>query len=414
MPRKPRYEVIRGRFFHWRLANRSGVWYADGRSNDPSAGRHSLGTKDKDEARGLLHELDQQRAEDLGLAPKSDRRATLGRPLAMDDGLKIYREFYSRPLVAGGVAAGTRKRYRSAFDKFVPFAIGRGATAWNGVTKNLLIEYASHLEKTEYAPGKFYLPKTICDDITTIKQCVRHLIEEGHLVDMKPIDLQLQKPESERHYCWQPEEVQAMANLAKQSPSLAWLHAVVVGLACSGLRIGELASLRWSDVDLERQVIELTDERGHRRQDGRTRRTVKNRRSRSFPIHSDWATVLNGISRVDAHIYHSPRGGCLKPDTARNALKKHLIEPLMDRFPSAVDEQGFKDGRFHSFRHFFCSSCSNARVPERMVMEWLGHHSSEMVRHYYHLNDRESRRQMEQVNPLGGDTEGRSDDGSQD
>jgi integrase len=231
---------------------------------------------------------------------------------------------------------------------------------------------------------------------------------------MKPIDLQLQKPESERHYCWRPEEVQAMVDLAKKSPELAWLYAVIVGLACSGLRIGELASLRWHDLDLERRVIQLTDERGHRRQEGRARRTVKNRRSRSFPIHPDWAVVLEGISKVDAYIYHGPRGGRLKPDTARNALKEYVIEPLIDRFPSVDDEQGFKDGRFHSFRHFFCSSCANTCIPERMVMEWLGHQDSEMVRHYYHLNDQESRRRMDQLNPLGGDVEGRSDAGSQD
>ncbi len=35
-------------------------------------------------------------------------------------------------------------------------------------------------------------------------------------------------------------------------------------------------------------------------------------------------------------------------------------------------------------------------------MNWLGHADSEMVRHYYHLNDEESRRKMDQLNLLGG------------
>jgi hypothetical protein len=34
-------------------------------------------------------------------------------------------------------------------------------------------------------------------------------------------------------------------------------------------------------------------------------------------------------------------------------------------------------------------------------MEWLGHADSAMVRHYYHLNDEESLRQMDQLDPLG-------------
>jgi integrase len=41
-------------------------------------------------------------------------------------------------------------------------------------------------------------------------------------------------------------------------------------------------------------------------------------------------------------------------------------------------------------------------------MEWLGHADSEMVRHYYHLSDEESRRKMDQLDLLG-DGDGRSD-----
>jgi hypothetical protein len=34
-------------------------------------------------------------------------------------------------------------------------------------------------------------------------------------------------------------------------------------------------------------------------------------------------------------------------------------------------------------------------------MEWLGHRDSEMVRHYYHLCDTESRRRMESLDLIG-------------
>jgi hypothetical protein len=34
-------------------------------------------------------------------------------------------------------------------------------------------------------------------------------------------------------------------------------------------------------------------------------------------------------------------------------------------------------------------------------MDWLGHQDSAMVRHYFHLNDAESRQQMERLKPLG-------------
>jgi hypothetical protein len=36
-----------------------------------------------------------------------------------------------------------------------------------------------------------------------------------------------------------------------------------------------------------------------------------------------------------------------------------------------------------------------------MVMQWLGHQESDMVKHYYHLHDEEARRRMGGLNFLG-------------
>lgn len=35
-------------------------------------------------------------------------------------------------------------------------------------------------------------------------------------------------------------------------------------------------------------------------------------------------------------------------------------------------------------------------------MNWLGHADGELVRHYHHLNDEESRQKMDQLNLHGG------------
>jgi hypothetical protein len=37
-----------------------------------------------------------------------------------------------------------------------------------------------------------------------------------------------------------------------------------------------------------------------------------------------------------------------------------------------------------------------------MVMDWLGHADSEMIRHYYHLHDPEAQRRMNDLDFLGG------------
>ena len=154
--------------------------------------------------------------------------------------------------------------------------------------------------------------------------------------------------------------------------------------------------------------ITLTDETGQSESSNTTRRELKSGRNRSFPIHSDLLTAIQGISKRGVYVFYGPRGGRLKPDTVRRILVRDVIEPLSDRFPTEPEERGFKDGRLHSFRHYFCSTCANNGVPERIVIDWLGHADSEMIRHYYHLHDEEAQRRMNSLDFLGG-ASGRSE-----
>ena len=110
---------------------------------------------------------------------------------------------------------------------------------------------------------------------------------------------------------------------------------------------------------------------------------------------------MEGIERhPDGRVFHGPLGGVIKPDIVRRALIK-VLTPLAEKFSTPEGEIGFKDGRLHSFRHYFCSVCANTGVPEQVVMQWLGHRDSQMVRHYYHLHDEEAQRQMLKVNFVG-------------
>jgi integrase len=102
----------------------------------------------------------------------------------------------------------------------------------------------------------------------------------------------------------------------------------------------------------------------------------------------------------DGRVFHGPCGGILKPDTLRIILKRDVLTPLAKRFPSP-GTAGLAAGRLHSFRHYFCSTAANAGVPEQVLMTWLGHRDSRMVKHYYHLHEPESRRQMSKIDFAG-------------
>ena len=394
--------MIRCVHFAWRLTNRDGTWYADGRSNPVNAGRHSLGTGDKAEALQRLVKLDRQCAEDLGLVTRTAPNAEPASVLSLAEGRKRYEQHLRRPRVAGGVKDATYKRYRAPLDKFLAFAPSKGVTAWNGVTECLLMAYIANLET------KGYFGKTLLNEITVLQGCLKWLIEAGHLPGKQPIKLKLRNVESEPAYCYRSEEIRAIVEHCRQAQDLKWLGDVIVALACTGLRISELVDLRWTDLDLATGMLTLTDESERAHVDSKRRRTLKSGRSRAFPIHPDLLNVLRRLTKRDGYVFRSPRGGRLKSDTVRRIFVRDVINPLADRFPASAGEKSFKDGRLHSFRHAFCSRCANSGVVDRMVMAWLGHTNSAMIKTYYHLHDDESQRTMQQLDFLGG-AGGRSD-----
>jgi integrase len=264
------------------------------------------------------------------------------------------------------------------------------------VTAAVLQAYAGWLDGEGYAYATEYL------ELTTLKQAMKWMAEERLLPTATVPRLTLPKPVGTTTYCWKPAEVIAIVDFCRADPATAWLADIVVALAFTGMRISELANLRWSDIDLAAGTIRLTDESTQAPRAGRAKpRTLKTGRGRSLQIHPDLRTVLARLPRaVDGYVFHGPHGGRLKADTVRNIFVRSVLDPLSRRFPTPAGEVGFRDGRLHSFRHFFCSICADDGVAEAVVMAWLGHRNSDMVRHYYHLFDAEAKRQMQRVRSL--------------
>jgi integrase len=174
-------------------------------------------------------------------------------------------------------------------------------------------------------------------------------------------------------YCYRPAEVDAIVKYCGQHAGLIWLGNVVTALASTGVRISELAALRWSAVDSDFHTLQIVDERHRRRRSRGEVRTTKTGQSRAFLVHADLRRVLDTLPQsADGWIFHGPLGGRLKADVVRRALVRDILEKLRERFPTRPGEMGFIDGRLHSFRHFFCSQCAQGGVAEHVVMSWLG------------------------------------------
>ncbi len=395
MPRKRQNKEIHCRFFRWKLLQRDGIYYADGRSNNGTAGlgRYSLEATSEPEALTALQQLDTLKAVEAGLTARSTMFEDQGRPLSLSDGSKRYLAHVGRPAVTGGASKTTTKRYSAVFDKFTKYLKDEGVHDWRSVTKARVQAYGGWLDENDYEYSTEYF------ELTVIKQALNWMIEEKLIPASCKFSLPLKKPVGTTTYCYKPAEVAAMVAHCRATPSLRWLGDVIVALAHTGLRISELANLRWSDINAELTRIMLVDESRKGAQVHRAvARTTKTHRDRMLPIHSKLRAVLAALPRhLDGRVFHGPNGGVLKPDTLRNILIRDVLEPLAKQFPSK-GQQGLSDGRLHSLRHYFTSAAaSSGEVDAETLMTWLGHRDSRMVRHYYHVFEDRAVKQMQNI-----------------
>ena len=140
MPRKPHQAPIVCQHFTWRLFQRDGVFYADGRTGSRNLGKHSLGTRDREQALANLRQLDFQKAIELGLI-EADSQTVPSAP-SIADGWRLYLDHCARPQVMGGASEATRKRYRAVRDKHIGFC-QRRADSWSQIDKAAVQAYGA-------------------------------------------------------------------------------------------------------------------------------------------------------------------------------------------------------------------------------------------------------------------------------
>lgn len=396
MPRKPQSPPIQCKHFTWRLFRRDGVYYADGRVGEQPRGKHSLNTRDEREALDRLQILDHHIARQRGLTDEAP--ASVPDEISIGDGWSKYLDFCGRSSILGGASAATLKRYRAVRDKHQEFCRSNGISSWLQFDRHALERYGLSLD-SDYAPRTVYL------ELTLLKSISSWLVREKLLPAAAELHYALRRPQGTDTYCYTVEQITAMVEYCERFPDLNWLKAVIIGLSHTGMRVSELANLRWSDISFDSAVVTVADERASRRQTTRPGRTTKGRRSRHVPLHPELQRVLVPAERAkDGYVFRAARGGRLRPRNVLDAFIKEIINPLTKQFPTSEGDIGFEQGTLHSFRHFFCSQATIGGASEGEIKAWLGHADSKMVDHYRHLRAEDGQRRMSQIEFLASST----------
>ncbi|QDT36855.1 hypothetical protein [Stratiformator vulcanicus] len=174
----PKRLKINASYYVWRLFQRdNGLWYADGRGNHPSLGKHSLGTRSLEDARNAVTALDQAMAIQHGILDPRDVPNSGFEFVSIEVGIDAFRDYIGRGEATGGVRPSTKKRYRAALDHITRYCHLQKLSHWGQFRERQADHYADSRSK---AGAK---PKTVYLELTLLKQLVKFLPERGMAPD---------------------------------------------------------------------------------------------------------------------------------------------------------------------------------------------------------------------------------------
>jgi integrase len=193
--------------------------------------------------------------------------------------------------------------------------------------------------------------------VAMIGSMYRYAIEL-EFVALSPVKLKAKNPNNSRVRWVTKDEWQRMYERAKGKGIKPYVSEMMYIAVFTGLRLGEIKSLRREDVDEEYIYLRPS--------------VTKNKKGRKLPLSKELQRFFQ---------------------TASFDYDHHIGRPFL----RIIDELGIEDFRFHDLRHTFASWLVQAGVDLYTVKELMGHSSIKMTQRYAHLSKGNLKSAMELI-----------------
>lgn len=218
------------------------------------------------------------------------------------------------------------------------------------VTKN---DVAKFIE-TRMSGEDAVAPATVRKEVQTLRYALKLAVELWDYLRVNPAQsVRLPKVRDEKPRFLTPNELRAALEAAPE-----WMRAPIALAAATGMRRGELLSLKWLDFDFSQKLIYLRSA------------TTKTAEPRVIPLTPAAETVLGSLpqgkpgARVFAHV-----------DPAKLSVYTRRVFATL----------GIEDASFHTLRHTAASWMVQAGVSLYSTGQILGHKTPRMTQRYAHL-----------------------------
>ena len=216
--------------------------------------------------------------------------------------------------------------------------------------------------------AKGYSAQTVKHTLGLLRRIYRKLRDWELFIGSVPTDkVRMPRVDSARtRYLTEDEAARLLAALRQRSRM--WHDIALLSLA-SGMRLGEILSLRWADVDVRQRHVHVRDAKSG------SRTTIVNRRGAAM-------LRLRRCGQDGAGLVFPARGSENKPSAGASHTYDRVVEEL--ELNKGVTDRRHKVV-FHTLRHTFASWLAIRGTPLYVIGELLGHSSLEMTKRYSHL-----------------------------
>ena len=268
-------------------------------------------------------------------------------------------------------------------------------TVWlagNSLTEDILNAFVEKKLKFGRLDGKGGLSaKTVNDICVLVKSALKLARRKFQYAGAEEFRAPLTKQKPMEVLCeWESRRISAAVLRAPTPSNAAFLLCLE-----TGIRLGEVCALRWSDVDFTNGLLHIRRTAYRINYGGRTELVIQTPKTdnsqRTIPLTAKMLSVLRSF-----------RAG--ENDYLFTGSDKHMEPRTMQyRFQKFLKELGISHRNFHILRHSFATRCIDRGMDIKSLSEILGHANVQVtLQMYVHPSMDSKRSALETASVLSG------------
>jgi len=274
--------------------------------------------------------------------------------------------------------------YKDILGQFVNYCNDNGLVNVQDITQNTIKKYLMYC-KNELGNN----PTSLNHKLNRLNAFLNYLVEI-EVLDKNPAKKVQRVKEDIRIEVFTDYHIKQMLNYyrrIKQREKAFYAYrdySIIVTFISTGIRLSELCSLKWSDINFKDKSISVY--------------STKTRKNETIPATDKLIKELASykvyceqeFQKLNSHVYTNRLNQPLTTNAVQNVFKR--LAKVMN----------FKDVRLtaHTFRHSFCQRCIQSGMSTFAVQRLMRHSSIKMTEKYAAMWGNDLREQNDKHNPL--------------